>query len=92
MTINFRSIREKVELIKSMELGGVAVWSIEADDFRGECGQSYPLLKTINEAFQNKNISLTPIVHKSSASSSAARNLPFAFFIVYIFCFFFSTF
>ena len=88
MPINFRSIREKVELIKSLELGGVAVWSIEADDFRGECGQSYPLLKTINEALQNKNISLTSIVHKSSA----ARNLPIAFFIVYIFCFLFLTF
>lgn len=43
---------EKVEYAKAHNLGGVMVWSIETDDFRGICGEKYPLLKTLNNLWQ----------------------------------------
>ncbi|VEN58841.1 unnamed protein product [Callosobruchus maculatus] len=43
-----RSIAKKVEYAKSEQLGGVMVWSLESDDFRGLSGTNYPLLRTAN--------------------------------------------
>lgn len=40
----------KMQLVESRNLGGAMMWSIETDDFRGLCGESYPLLKTMNRA------------------------------------------
>ncbi|XP_063982354.1 chitinase-like protein 3 [Diachasmimorpha longicaudata] len=45
---NVESIREKAKLVKELGLAGAMVWSVESDDFRGVCGEPYPLLKTIN--------------------------------------------
>ncbi|XP_011154318.1 chitinase-3-like protein 1 [Harpegnathos saltator] len=42
------SLKVKTNYIKSKKLGGVMLWSVETDDFRGECGVKYPLLKTLN--------------------------------------------
>lgn len=45
-----RSISLKVDYVKKENLGGIMIWTIELDDFRGECGeQPFPLLATINE-------------------------------------------
>lgn len=52
-TLNDRSMREKAEYVKGMGLGGAMVWSIETDDFKGRCGDKYPLLKTLNEVLRN---------------------------------------
>ncbi|GAB6032464.1 Chitinase 2, variant 2 [Chamberlinius hualienensis] len=44
------SIRKKCELANSLNLGGVMVWAVDTDDFRGVCGNGvYPLMKVINE-------------------------------------------
>ncbi|XP_034652817.1 acidic mammalian chitinase [Drosophila subobscura] len=51
---NPESIQLKMKLVESRNLGGVMMWSIETDDFRGLCGESYPLLKTINRALGNE--------------------------------------
>ncbi|KAH8299837.1 hypothetical protein KR044_006718, partial [Drosophila immigrans] len=45
---NVQSIELKMQLVSSRNLGGAMIWSIETDDFRGICGESYPLLKAIN--------------------------------------------
>ncbi|XP_017778923.1 PREDICTED: LOW QUALITY PROTEIN: acidic mammalian chitinase-like [Nicrophorus vespilloides] len=45
---NCKSIKLKVEYAMSKSLGGIMVWSIDTDDFRGFHGQSYPILKQIN--------------------------------------------
>ncbi|CAH0759609.1 unnamed protein product [Diatraea saccharalis] len=46
-----KSIRDKVEYANSMDLGGIMLWSIEADDFHNVCGGGkFTLLNTINDA------------------------------------------
>ncbi|XP_015597483.1 probable chitinase 2 [Cephus cinctus] len=61
---NPRSIREKVDVINKMGLAGAMVWSMDTDDFHGNCAalhdflepqssRDYPLLKTINMALGN---------------------------------------
>ncbi|XP_063982353.1 chitinase-3-like protein 1 [Diachasmimorpha longicaudata] len=61
---NVRSIREKAELVRDLDLAGAMVWSIETDDFRGICGEKYPLLKTINAVLRNGK----PVPEESSPS------------------------
>lgn len=47
---NEKSIALKVDYVKKENLGGIMIWSIESDDFKGVCGQKrYPLLTLINE-------------------------------------------
>lgn len=38
-----------------MGLGGMMIWSVETDDFRGTCGEKYPLLYTINRVLRGYN-------------------------------------
>ncbi|KOC59780.1 Chitotriosidase-1 [Habropoda laboriosa] len=47
-----QSVREKVNFIKALGLGGAMIWSVETDDFRGNCGQKYPLLRAINDVLR----------------------------------------
>ncbi len=44
------SIEAKSRFAAERGAAGVMVWSIDTDDFRGNCGQGvdYPLLRTIN--------------------------------------------
>ncbi|XP_050100084.1 acidic mammalian chitinase-like [Anopheles aquasalis] len=43
------SIADKCKYAVNQNLGGVMMWTIDMDDFRGQSGRSYPLLKTINQ-------------------------------------------
>lgn len=48
---NIRSIGEKMKYTASRNLAGVMVWSIDTDDFHGECRHGkFPLLRAINAA------------------------------------------
>ena len=48
---NEQSIAEKSHFAHEQGLAGVMVWSIDTDDFRGDCGgPKFPLLRTINHA------------------------------------------
>ena len=51
------SVRLKAEFAADMQLGGVMVWSVETDDFKGLCSNAtikYPLLRTLNSALSRK--------------------------------------
>ncbi|KAH8416242.1 hypothetical protein KR222_011823, partial [Zaprionus bogoriensis] len=54
-----RSISTKMHLVKSQHLGGVLAWSIDADDFAGDCGESYGLLRVIVTSIGNPDVLTT---------------------------------
>lgn len=45
---NVLSVQYKMDFALSKGLAGAMIWSLETDDYRGQCGETYPLLKTIN--------------------------------------------
>ncbi|XP_076749063.1 chitinase-3-like protein 1 [Xylocopa sonorina] len=49
------SIKEKANYVKSMDLGGMMLWSIDTDDFRGIGGEKYPLLCAINKELREED-------------------------------------
>ncbi|KAJ8679940.1 hypothetical protein QAD02_015727 [Eretmocerus hayati] len=63
---DIRSIRSKVEVAMKLGLGGVMIWSIDTDDFRGDCAPQeirnqpegpiknyqYPLVQAITSALE----------------------------------------
>ncbi|XP_015584800.1 chitotriosidase-1 [Cephus cinctus] len=52
---NERSLAVKIHYAKKLGLAGIMFWSIETDDFRGNCGCGpYPLLKASRTALHSK--------------------------------------
>ena len=52
---NEQSVRLKADFAWEKALGGVMVWSIETDDFKGLCGgQKYPMMRALNNALMMK--------------------------------------
>ncbi|KAF6206607.1 hypothetical protein GE061_017843 [Apolygus lucorum] len=57
-----RSIKLKTIYAMDLDLAGVLVWSLDTDDFQGDCSTpsdvnpKYPLLKTINEAIHQASV------------------------------------
>ncbi|XP_049548012.1 acidic mammalian chitinase-like [Anopheles darlingi] len=47
------SISNKCKYVGEHNLGGVMMWSIDMDDFRGSLGCKYPLLLTVNQCLQS---------------------------------------
>lgn len=39
-----------MQYVKDMGLGGASVWSLDLDDFRGLCGDRYPLLSVVRRS------------------------------------------
>jgi hypothetical protein len=47
----------QVSWLKDQGFGGVMIWSIDMDDFRGHCGTGrYPLLTAIREELDNYTV------------------------------------
>lgn len=48
------TIRAKAKYVRHMNLGGAMVWSMDLDDFKGDCGcGNYPLLNVLNQELRN---------------------------------------
>ncbi|CAG9764757.1 unnamed protein product [Ceutorhynchus assimilis] len=51
-----QSIYEKVKFAMEKNLAGIMVWSVDTDDFQGDCdeenGQNYPLMREINKSIE----------------------------------------
>ena len=62
-----------------MGLGGIMIWSIETDDFRGICGEKYPLLSTINRVLRGYDpslISTTTIPNNATTATKPSTTTP----------------
>ncbi|OXU22575.1 hypothetical protein TSAR_016652 [Trichomalopsis sarcophagae] len=67
-------VREKAKYVNQRKLGGIMFWSIDNDDFRGEChGRPYPLIEAAKEALLEENEKQKPD-ERPNAISSRKRN------------------
>ncbi|XP_008205183.1 mucin-5AC isoform X3 [Nasonia vitripennis] len=67
-------VREKAKYVNQKKLGGIMFWSIDNDDFRGEChGRPYPLIEAAKEALLEENEKQKPD-ERPNAISSRKRN------------------
>lgn len=65
------SVASKVDYIRKMNLGGGMIWSLETDDFRGECEHfRFPLLTTIKMGLQDEP---RPVSKTDIPTSSPSR-------------------
>lgn len=54
-----RSLRTKIDWLKKEGFGGIMIWSVDLDDFRGHCGTGkYPLLKAMNKELEGYKVNL----------------------------------
>ncbi|XP_012216718.2 probable chitinase 2 [Linepithema humile] len=80
----------KVEYVKKQNLAGVMIWSIDTDDFRGNCAslhgdmmfkeRDYPLMRAINAALANN----TTDKKKNNNNSSSVTMLSYMVFVLSI--------
>ncbi|QQP56989.1 Uncharacterized protein FKW44_001837 [Caligus rogercresseyi] len=55
-----RSLRTKVDWLKTEGFGGIMIWSVDLDDFRGYCGTGkFPLIKAMKKELQDYTVELT---------------------------------
>ncbi|XP_073812760.1 acidic mammalian chitinase-like [Musca autumnalis] len=75
---NVQSLDEKMEFMNSLDLGGVMLWSIETDDFHGECGEKFPLLNAINRKIYTgyTNSSQVPTSTTIATTTAKTTNKP----------------
>ncbi|XP_014217569.1 chitinase-3-like protein 1 isoform X2 [Copidosoma floridanum] len=69
---NKQSISEKVNYVMEKDLGGIAIWTVDNDDFNGVCGEKWPLLNTINKALSTQSGSFA--YRKNSVSDYSQGN------------------
>jgi len=54
-----RSLKTKTSWLKNEGFGGIMVWSVDLDDFRGYCGTGkYPLIKTMKSELEDYMVEL----------------------------------
>ncbi|XP_044265080.1 probable chitinase 2 [Tribolium madens] len=88
-----RSIGEKVKFAMEKDLGGIMVWSIDTDDFHGDCAdvgddghfENFPLMRAINKAIattieEREN----SIIHGSDERTSGAGSSASFLFLVFM--------
>lgn len=68
----------QAEYILNMGLGGGMVWSIDTDDYLGEChGEEFPLIKAIHRTLNGDIIIVTPPTTTEDPSKPVSFNKGF---------------
>lgn len=78
---NEQSITEKIRFAMEKNLAGAMVWSIDTDDFLGDCSSSdhnelvnFPLMRCINKSIvQSLEEIENAIIHRHSPHSGTVR-------------------
>ncbi|XP_050296975.1 probable chitinase 2 [Anthonomus grandis grandis] len=78
-----QSIFEKVKFAMEKNIAGIMVWSVDTDDFQGDCAESdeeqnYPLMRAINKSIEQslEEIQNTIVKEKiNTVQNSAFRNV-----------------
>ncbi|XP_058130647.1 endochitinase-like [Anopheles ziemanni] len=52
---NERSLQEKAQWAISQKLGGVYAFSLDLDDYRGTCGEPYPLMNAVSKIIKGSS-------------------------------------
>ncbi|KAI5723130.1 hypothetical protein M8J76_001722 [Diaphorina citri] len=54
-----RSLKMKMDWLKEDGYGGIMIWSVDMDDFRGQCGSGkYPLISTMKTELEDYTVAL----------------------------------
>jgi len=73
-----RSLKTKIGWLKKEGFGGIMVWSVDLDDFRGYCGTGkYPLIKTMKAELSNYMVEMVyegPFETARPGSAAALEN------------------
>ncbi|XP_038049820.1 chitotriosidase-1-like [Patiria miniata] len=65
-----QSIQIKVDFLLGQSLGGAMLWAVDLDDFNGNCGETWPLMKAINRG-------LTLVTDEESPAETRQASTPF---------------
>ena len=70
-----RSARKKAEYVKQMSLGGVSIWALDMDDFKGQfCNLGpYPIIESIKQEL-DRTILINPEENTEYSSLSTKKN------------------
>merc|ERR1712127_718035 len=72
-----RSLKTKTSWLKNEGFGGIMVWSVDLDDFRGYCGTGkYPLIKTMKAELADYMVEMVyegPFETARPGSAAAAK-------------------
>lgn len=55
---NKKSLQSKIQYLMKHGFGGVSVWTIDQDDWKGVCGEKYPLINVIQNSIKGYNVSV----------------------------------
>lgn len=54
-----RSLKTKMSWLREEGFGGIMIWSVDMDDFRGQCGTGkYPLINAMKKELENYSVKL----------------------------------
>lgn len=75
-----RSLEVKGDWLKTEGFGGVMIWSVDMDDFRGNCGNGkYPLISSVKQALANYTVAQTyegPYENTGTLEGTSAKRDP----------------
>lgn len=79
---NERSIGEKIQFAMEKGLAGAMVWSIDTDDFHGDCSDvtdenafvNFPLMRSVNKAIETTLKDLENVVNRDKGKEPNGGN------------------